>query len=153
MDASCLFYKGSRFVTLIDYQSPVTNVTLESAMHSGDQIDESRKSGEHNIVLNVKQIPDCIDTMWLVLSAYTNNLAAIRTPFIRLVEQATNTELCSYSLERAGTSQAVVMARIVRQQQGWKVLPVGVTSAGTVRNYDAFKATIANVERTGRTEE
>jgi tellurium resistance protein TerZ len=100
--------------------------------------------------LTLSQLPPIVDCMYLVLSAWTNNLGAILNPYIRLVEQSTAVELCSYQLERAGTSQAVVMAKVVRQLAGWKVMPIGVTSYGTVRDYRPIRETIDNVNRTGK---
>lgn len=154
LDASMLCYdiQGNRLPGTIDYMSPVCPLLGDSAMHSGDQI--RGQTGEHNIRVNLRSIPSKVHMLALVLSAWTHDLSSIHDPFVRLVdERHPDQELCSYSLEKAGSSQAVYMAKLVRQLAGWKVIPVGVTSPGTVRDYAPIEQTIRNVERTGRSAE
>ncbi len=75
-------------------------------------------------------------------------------PFVRLVDTShPDVELCSFSLEKAGNSQAVIMCRVERSMVGWKVIPVGVTSRGTARSYEPMVETIGNLARRNAREE
>jgi stress response protein SCP2 len=58
-----------------------------------------------------------------------------------------NCELCSYSLDKAGTSNSVIMAKIVRQPSGWKVIPIGQTSRGNSAKYDPIVKTIGALSK------
>ena len=100
-------------------------------------------------------MPKVVQSVVLVLSAWTNDLSSIENPFVKLVDtKLPDCELCSYSLESAGSSQAVIMARISRSVAGgWKVEPIGVTSVGTVRCYAPILATLENIKRRGNMEE
>ena len=74
--------------------------------------------------------------------------SAILNPFVKLVDtKCPDTDLCSFSLERAGSSQAVIMCSVARSLSGWKVVPHGVTSRGTARSYDPMIETIQNMSR------
>jgi hypothetical protein len=56
LDASVLFYSKGQYVAVVDYNTPVNDVTRGAAMHSGDQINQAQKSGEHNVVVSLKEV-------------------------------------------------------------------------------------------------
>ena len=150
LDASLLCFNVSDSYingSQIDFQSPVNGILGEAAMHSGDQI--RGKQGEHNIMISLSKMPKVVQSIVLVLSAWTDDLSAISNPFVKLVDtKVPDVPLCEYSLESAGSSQAVIMARITRSVGGgWKVEPIGVTSRGTCRSYAPILETLSNIAR------
>jgi stress response protein SCP2 len=157
LDASLLCFNVSdSFIprSHIDYNTPVNELLGESVLHSGDQI--NGKTGEHNILISLGKMPKVVHSVVLVLSAWTDTLSAITNPFVKLVDmKVPDVPLCEYSLEKAGNSQAVIMARITRSVagNGWKVEPIGVTSAGTCRSYVPILATLENIKRRGAKEQ
>ena len=142
-DNSLNFIQGSQ----IDYDNPVNPILGESVMHSGDQIRGTQ--GEHNILISLRKIPLLVDSFYLILSAWTQDLSVISQPFVKLVDtKAPELDLCRYQIESAGNAQCVVMARVKRAMQGgWKVEALGVTSPGTVRSYKPILNTISNINR------
>jgi tellurium resistance protein TerZ len=157
LDASCLFFSRGEKVGHVDYKKRTDKIAGRAVTHSGDKFDYKQKSGEHTIAISLLELPKSIDCMYLVLSAvcfcgvrgceFQLDLSTVMNPFVSIVERQTNTELCSYTLAKAGTSNSVIMAKVVRQLSGWKVVPVGATSKGNSAKYGPILDTIMGLER------
>lgn len=105
--------------------------------HSGDVMDDSAKTGQHKMLADLSRLPESVNDMFFTLSAYKcDDLSLFPQPAVRVVNALfPEHHLTEYKLERAGTSQAVVMCALSRLQGQWIVEPIGATSKGNVLDY------------------
>eukprot|EP01026_Neomeris_dumetosa_P035059 TRINITY_DN2804_c0_g1_i3.p1 TRINITY_DN2804_c0_g1~~TRINITY_DN2804_c0_g1_i3.p1 ORF type:complete len:977 (+),score=62.34 TRINITY_DN2804_c0_g1_i3:158-2932(+) len=125
LDASCLLFgKDRQFLEAVDYSHTTSHVTAPFAInHSGDILDHEYSEGLHTISINLKALPQEVESMYIVMSSWAGaKLDNIKQPFVSLVDPATNTSLCDYHLEDlkkevACAASSVIMCRIYRREQ------------------------------------
>lgn len=73
-----------------------------------------------------------IRTLFLIIKRFTRDLSASTLPWIRMSDASTSSELCQYSLDKAGTRTAVVMCFLQRNPQGpgWTLKVTGKLDDG-----------------------
>ena len=70
-------------------------------------------------------------------------MSRFQNPCFKLVDESQpDKPLCTYQLDQAAESQAVIMCCISRGNQGWEVIQIGKLSKGTVEDYDPIEASI-----------
>jgi stress response protein SCP2 len=114
--------------------------------HSSDDMDDANKRGHQNITAKLDKLPPEVTQLYFVLSSYTSpTIGHFKTPGFKLIDETQpDKPLCTYQLEQATESQAVIMCCISRVGQGmWQVIQVGKLSKGNVNDYDPIEQSIA----------
>jgi len=147
LDATCLAYAGNQYQFIVDYD----HRAYYGIVHSGDIMDGNKKEGHHTIKINLKEMPSKITSLFFTLSAYySNNIALFQKPSVKLFDPLNqNKELCKYSIESVGDSQAVIMCYISRRAGGWKVFVVDQRCNGNAKNYAPIVTKIQDLFASG----
>ncbi len=161
LDASCLAYDfAGKVIKVVDYQHQ-TAFSMEMAgrggvggygagghghgryarfanspaiRHSGDEIDDVQRTGEHTIDIDVARLPPHVAALYFTVSAWTTTLGEILQPSVHLVGDG-DVELCAYELEQQNTGEntAVVMCKLFREVTGaskWQLKAIGHVGMG-----------------------
>ncbi|KAJ3006134.1 UNVERIFIED_CONTAM: hypothetical protein HDU68_004261 [Siphonaria sp. JEL0065] len=110
--------------------------------HSGDIVSGGR--GSHRITIDMKNLPDNVQSLVFALSSWTATLKDVLDPEVRLFDGASLTELCRYGFDdcaTAGENTCVVMCRLKRERVGglWNVDVLGKIGMGSALNYEPVK--------------
>ncbi|MGI8720985.1 MAG: TerD family protein [Geodermatophilaceae bacterium] len=99
--------------------------------HTGDNLTGEGEGDDEAINVNLSIMPPDIDKIVFPVSIYDadsrgQTFGQVRNAFIRVVNQANNTELARYDLsEDASTETAMVFGELYRIGQEWKFRAVG----------------------------
>ncbi|MCW2495184.1 TerD family protein [Jatrophihabitans sp.] len=99
--------------------------------HTGDNLTGAGDGDDEQIILNLAAMPAEIDKVVFPVSIYDGetrgqSFGQVRNAFIRVVNQADNTEIARYDLsEDASTETAMVFGEVYRNGGDWKFRAVG----------------------------
>ncbi|MDQ6658700.1 MAG: TerD family protein [Actinomycetota bacterium] len=102
-----------------------------SIEHTGDNLTGEGEGDDEQIKVNLVAVPPTITSIVFPVSIYEGDSRAqsfgqVRNAFIRVVDQANNTELARYDLtEDASTETAMVFGELYRSGAEWKFRAVG----------------------------
>jgi tellurium resistance protein TerD len=116
-----------------------------SIEHTGDNITGEGEGDDEQIKVNLAGVPAEIDKVIFLVSIYdaetrNQSFGQVRNAFIRVVNQAGDTEITRYDLsEDASTETAMVFAELYRNGAEWKFRAIGQGYAsglaGIARDY------------------
>ncbi|RHZ77527.1 hypothetical protein Glove_177g11 [Diversispora epigaea] len=144
LDGSCLLYAGDTFLRKYDSAS-VYYPSFPHMKHSGEIIDNAKKEGHQRITAKLDQLPQEVTQLYFVLSSRKSlSIGHFRALSFKLYDEAQpDKELCTYTIQQAPNSQAVILSCISRTGEGmWQVIQVGKLSSGNVNDYDPIKISI-----------
>ncbi|CAG8434047.1 10721_t:CDS:2 [Ambispora gerdemannii] len=145
LDGTCIVYGGDEPIKKYDYMS-IYYPKFPHVKHSGDVMDTAQKRGSHQITAKLDELPEYVTHLYFILSAFqSNTIGEFNTPRFKLYEESLpDTQLCSYVLEEAANSQAVIMCCVTRVANGmWQVIEVGKPTIGNANDYDPIMIAIA----------
>ena len=99
--------------------------------HTGDNLTGQGDGDDEQIVLNLAAMPAEVDKVVFPVSIYDGEgrgqtFGQVRNAFIRIVNQADNSEIARYDLsEDASTETAMVFGEVYRNSGEWKFRAVG----------------------------
>jgi tellurium resistance protein TerD len=119
-------YSPQHFIFFNNLQSPDGAV-----QHTGDNLTGEGAGDDEQIRVNLAGLPTDLDKIVFPVSIYDaesrgQNFGQVRNAFIRIVNQADNTEIARYDLsEDASTETAMVFGEVYRNGPEWKFRAVG----------------------------
>jgi tellurium resistance protein TerD len=134
LNASGKILSDSHFIFFNNLQSPDGSVE-----HSGDNLTGGGDGDDEQIHVKLAEVPAEVDKIVFPVSIYEaeqrqQNFGQVRNAFIRVVNQADNTELTRYDLtEDASTETAMVFGELYRNVGEWKFRAVGQGYASGLR--------------------
>jgi len=130
----------SYFVFFNNLKSPDGSIE-----HTGDNLTGEGEGDDEQIKVNLAGVPGEIDKVVFLVSIYeadsrNQSFGQVRNAFIRVVNQASNSEIARYDLsEDASTETAMLFAELYRNGAEWKFRAVGQGYAsglaGIARDY------------------
>ena len=107
-----------------------------SVEHAGDNLTGEGEGDDETIKVNLATVPAEVDKIVFPVSIYEGNTRSqsfgqVRNAFIRVVNQADNSEIARYDLsEDASTDAAMVFGELYRKDGSWKFRAVGTGTPG-----------------------
>ena len=126
LDMSGRVLSDSHFVFFNNLKSPEGSVE-----HMGDNLTGGGEGDDEQIKVNLAAVPAEVGKVTFPVSIYEaeqrqQNFGQVRNAFIRIVNQADNSEIARYDLtEDASTETAMVFGEIYRSFGEWKFRAVG----------------------------
>jgi len=133
LDASALMIgadgkilSDSHFVFFNNLTSPDGSVE-----HTGDNLTGEGEGDDEQIKINLAAVPAEVDKIVVAVSIYDaearqQSFGQVRNAFMRIVNQADNSEIARYDLtEDASTETAMIFGEIYRNNGEWKFRAVG----------------------------
>ena len=103
----------------------------QTIVHTGDNVTGEGEGDDEQIKINLASLPAEVDKIVFPVSIYdaesrSQNFGQVRNAFIRIVNQADESEIARYDLsEDAATETAMVFGELYRNGEEWKFRAVG----------------------------
>jgi tellurium resistance protein TerD len=133
LDASALMVNATGKILSDQYFIFFNNLTSPdgSVEHTGDNLTGEGEGDDEAIKVNLAAVPPEVDKIVFPVSIYdaetrAQSFGQVRNAYIRIVNQADNSELTRYDLtEDASTETAMVFGEVYRNSGEWKFRAVG----------------------------
>jgi tellurium resistance protein TerD len=133
LDASALLLNSAGKILSDQYFIFFNNLTSPdgSVEHMGDNLTGEGEGDDEVIKVNLSAVPAEVDKIVVAVSIYDadarqQNFGQVRNAFIRIVNQAGETEIARYDLsEDASTETAMIFGEVYRNNNEWKFRAVG----------------------------
>ncbi|PKC60127.1 hypothetical protein RhiirA1_491260 [Rhizophagus irregularis] len=117
LEGSCLLYIGDVLFRKYDYISAFYP-SFPHIKHSGALMDNTNKRGHQRITAKLDKLPPEITQLYFVLSSFKSpTIGHFKAPSFKLIDETQPEPLCSYQLEQAAESQAIIICCISRVGQ------------------------------------
>ncbi|MDT4938460.1 MAG: tellurium resistance protein TerD [Pseudonocardiales bacterium] len=126
VDPNSRIVSDAHFIFFNNLRSPDGSVE-----HTGDNLTGEGEGDDEAIKVNLAGVPAEVDKIVFAVSIYDaetrqQSFGQVRNAFIRVVNQADNTELTRYDLsEDASTETAMIFGELYRNASEWKFRAVG----------------------------
>merc|ERR1711941_246405 len=113
--------------------------------HTGDNLTGEGDGDDEQILVNLDQIGHAVKQVFFVVNIYTpqKTFSQVAKPFCRVVDNASGSELCRYSLRDAGNESGLIIAKIAREAgDRWAFHALGLPCRG--RTYKDSVAQLRN---------
>jgi tellurium resistance protein TerD len=107
-----------------------------SVEHQGDNLTGAGEGDDESVKVNLEKVPADVDKITVAVTihdaeARRQNFGMISKAFVRVVNQADNTEIARYDLsEDSSTETAMIFGEVYRSGAEWKFKAVGQGFAG-----------------------
>jgi stress response protein SCP2 len=97
-----------------------------SVQHTGDNRTGAGDGDDESIVVDLNRVPAHVTTIIFVVTSYEGHtFAQVEAAFCRLVDETTRAELTRYTLSGGTPSTGMVMAKLHRDGNSWKMTAIG----------------------------
>ena len=126
VDATSCIISDAHFIFFNNLRSPDGSVE-----HTGDNLTGEGEGDDEAIKVNLAAVPAEVDKIVFAVPIYDaenrrQSFGQVRNAFIRVVNQADNTEIARYDLsEDASTETAMIFGEVYRNGAEWKFRAVG----------------------------
>jgi len=130
LDASCiLFDEGKNKVDEVWFKQLKSRDG--SIVHTGDNRTGDGDGDDEQIIVDLSRIPSNVKTLVFVVNSFTGqNFSQIENSFCRIVNQSNDKEIARYNLSCQGGHTAMVMAKVYRHNEEWKMHALGENCSG-----------------------
>ncbi len=135
LDASCAMYTENK--ELVDVVSFTKLISDDgSVRHSGDNLTGQGDGDDEKINVDLSTVPDRVKSIVFTINSFRGQtFNDVKNCFARVVDTATNQEICIYKLAEKGAHTGMIMCKIYRHNGEWKINAMGLPCNGqTIRN-------------------
>jgi tellurium resistance protein TerZ len=136
LDASCvLLDKDKRVIDTIWFGQ--LRSKDGAVVHTGDNRTGDGDGDDEQINVNLKTLPMNVAAVVFTVNSFSGQtFEKIENAFCRILNKTTNTELAKYDLTGQGSHTAMIMAKVYRHNDEWKMHAIGETCVG--RTWEAL---------------
>lgn len=138
LDASCAMYSENK--ELLDTISFTQLFSRDGSIrHSGDNRTGAGDGDDEVINVDLSSVPTSVKTIVFTINSFQGQtFDKIKNCFARLVDSVSNTEVCIYKLSEKGSHTGMIMCKVYRHNDGWKIAALGIPCNGrTIRDIGA----------------
>lgn len=129
LDASCVVFADGRPADVVYFGKLVTDDG--SIRHTGDNLTGHGEGDDESIVVDLGRLPVHITSLVFTVSSFNGQtFDEVENAFCRLVDEASGQELARYTLTGGGRHTGMVMAKVYRHGQSWKMAAIGEPAQG-----------------------
>jgi len=130
LDASCvLFDENKKMFDTVWFQQ--LKSLDGSIIHTGDNRTGDGDGDDEQIIVDLSKLPAQTKTIMFVVNSFTGqNFSEIENAFCRIVNQSNNVEIARYNLSCNGNHTAMLMAKVYRHNNEWKMHALGENCSG-----------------------
>ncbi len=123
LDASAVQFAGGQLFDLAFFNNLATRDG--SVVHLGDNTTGKGEGDDEVITVDLDRVYAKVESILFLVSSYQgHSLEYIRNAYCRLIDD-TGTELARFTLTLGVRETGVVMAKLVRDGSGWKLVAIG----------------------------
>lgn len=134
LDASCiLFDENGKMVDVVWFRQLQSKDG--SIRHTGDNRTGEGEGDDEQISVDLSAVPASVKSLVFTVNNYTGqDFSQVDNAFCRILNAASQKEIARYDLSCQGKHNAMVMAKIYRHNNEWKMHAVGEVCTG--RTFD-----------------
>ncbi len=134
LDASCILFDDNKQVLDVVYFGQLRSKD-GSIVHSGDNLTGEGDGDDEQITVSLPQLPANVKSLVFTVSSFRGQtFEKVENAFCRLVDQSSGQEVAKYSLSTQGAHTALIIAKIYRHNNEWKMHAIGESTQG--RTFD-----------------
>ncbi len=134
LDASCILFDDNKQVLDVVYFGQLRSKD-GSIVHSGDNLTGEGDGDDEQITVSLPQLPANVKSLVFTVSSFRGQtFEKVENAFCRLVDQSSGQEIAKYSLSTQGAHTALIIAKIYRHNNEWKMHAIGESTQG--RTFD-----------------
>ncbi|MDH6284133.1 TerD family protein [Prescottella agglutinans] len=97
-----------------------------SILHEGDNLTGAGDGDDEVMRVDLTRVPPYVNTVIFLVTSYKGHtFEQVKNAFCRLVDSTTNSELARYTLQGGMPYTGMVMAKVFRGADGWKLQAIG----------------------------
>ncbi|MFD6880719.1 TerD family protein [Rhodococcus sp. NPDC060084] len=124
LDASAVLFADHNIVDVAYYGQLQSKDG--SIQHQGDNLTGEGEGDDEVVLVDLTRIPPHINTVMFVVTSYKGHtFEQVQNAFCRLVDGTTNAELARYTLQGGMPFTGMVMAKVYREGNSWKLQAIG----------------------------
>ncbi|GAB3683584.1 TerD family protein [Actinocorallia lasiicapitis] len=129
LDASVVIFADQQIADVV-YFGQLTSRD-GSVRHTGDNLTGAGDGDDESIIVDLNRLPVHVSSLVFTVSSFQGQtFNEVENAFCRLVDETTGAELARYTLTGGGGHTGMVMARLYRHGQEWKLGAIGEPSMG-----------------------
>jgi tellurium resistance protein TerZ len=130
LDASCILFDNDNQRTDVVWFRQLRSKD-GSIVHSGDNVTGKGDGDDEVITVTLKGVPATVKSLVFTVNSFTGQkFSRVSNAFCRLVNKANNAEIARFDLAERGDHTALVMARLYRHNDEWKMHAIGQAAEG-----------------------
>lgn len=130
LDASCIMFNESK-EKLDEIWFNQLKSRDGSIVHTGDNRTGDGEGDDEQIIVDLPKVPSNVKTLVFVVNSFTGqDFSQIENAFCRIVNSANNVEIARYNLSCQGNHTAMIMAKMYRHNNEWKMHALGENCSG-----------------------
>ncbi|SDX67042.1 tellurium resistance protein TerZ [Allochromatium warmingii] len=134
LDASCLLFdEAGNLVDAVWFRQLTSRDG--SIHHTGDNRTGEGAGDDEQIQVNLQAIPGNVKSLVFTVNNYTSqDFSQVANAYCRILNGANNSEIARYDLSCQGNHTAMIMAKVYRHNNEWKMHAIGEVGQG--RTFD-----------------
>ncbi|WP_405433809.1 TerD family protein [Micromonospora sp. NBC_00617] len=130
LDASCLLFSaGGDLVDQVWFRQLKSRDG--AVRHTGDNLTGDGDGDDESIEVDLTRLSAGVKTLVFTVNSFTGqDFSQIENAFCRLIDESTGREVARYDLTGSGRHTAQIMAKLVREEQGWSMTAIGAPASG-----------------------
>lgn len=130
LDASCILFDGSGRMTDAVWFRQLRSKD-GAIQHTGDNLTGAGEGDDEQIIVELNRVPSEVQHLVFTVNSFTGQgFDQVQRAFCRLVNGANQQEIARYDLGCQGPHTALVMAKLYRHNQEWKMHAIGENARG-----------------------
>ena len=130
LDASCIMFDSNK--------QPVDAIWFSqlqskdgSVLHTGDNRTGDGDGDDEVINVDLSKVPNNVVSLVFTVNSFTGQtFETVENAFCRIVNANDNSEVARYNLSSQGMHTAMIMAKVYRHNDEWKMHAIGETASG-----------------------
>lgn len=141
LDASCGVFDAERnLLDLVWFRQLRSHDG--SIQHTGDNLTGAGDGDDESIIVDLTRVPAAVRSLLFTVNSFRGQpFSTVSNAFCRLVDHTTNREVARYDLSAQGSHTALIMAKLYRHNDEWKMHAIGETASGRT-----FQETLPAIE-------
>ncbi|MDR2137471.1 MAG: TerD family protein, partial [Synergistaceae bacterium] len=130
LDASCVMFGAGK-----EHRDTVWFKQLASkdgsVTHTGDNLTGAGEGDDERIIVDLGRVPKEISTLVFTVNSFRGQtFKKIANAFCRIVDSAGDKEIARYDLSGGADTTAMIMAKVYRHNDEWKMQAIGEPANG-----------------------
>jgi len=130
LDASCIMFDANKqVIDTVWFRQLQSNDG--SIVHTGDNRTGDGDGDDEAIMVDLSAVPANVTSLVFTVNSFTGQtFDSVANAFCRLVNANNNQEVARYNLSAQGNHTAMIMAKVYRHNNEWKMHAIGETAKG-----------------------
>lgn len=130
LDASCIMFDSNKQAVDAIWFGQLKSKD-GSILHTGDNRTGAGDGDDEVINVDLSKIPATVTSLVFTVNSFTGQtFETVENAFCRIVNASNNSEVARYNLSAQGGHTAMIMAKVYRHNNEWKMHAIGETASG-----------------------